>query len=222
VPRPGDIRCQGIYGEKYRIEELRGTQCIQTVDPEDAFCAMHKEIPEERRCHGKGKPHYAMRNQTVCGIHGGKSPQNLRAAERRRSQEKLVKQVTRFLEKNGFDAVTNPLEELQQVAGETVAIKDYLRGFVQKIEDIRYQGGSGEQIRGELQAYQAALRDTVNVLSIMARLDIDSRLVRVEEAKAALLIAAVNGALVDAGVAGELAQRIRDAIANRLEAIERA
>lgn len=222
IRRPDDHPCAGIYGDKYRIEEKRGHPCERWIAVDKEFCGAHQEIPEDRRCHGKGKPHLAMKNQHVCGIHGGKAPHNLRAAERRRVKEKLVQQVARFLEKNGFERVTNPLEELQEVAGETVAIKDYLRGFVQRIEEIRYQGGSGEQIRGELQAYQAALRDTVNVLAVMARLDIDGRLVRVEEAKAVLLIEAVNGALGDAGVSGELAQRIRDAIADRLEAIEQA
>jgi hypothetical protein len=222
VPRPGDVRCKGIYGSKYKKDPSKiGCQCEVMLDAGKEYCAAH-DIPEGRRCRGKGRPHYALRGQVLCGLHGGKAPRNLAAAARRLDKEKLVKQVARFLEKHGFESVTNPLEELQQVAGETVAIKDYLRGFVQKIEEIRYQGGAGEQIRGELQAYQAALRDTVNVLSIMARLDIDGRLVRVEEAKALLLIKAVNGALADAGVSGELAQRIRDAIADRLEAIDQA
>ena len=120
--------------------------------------------------------------------------------------------------KLGFEPVENPFVALQWVAGETMAIKDVLRGEVERLESLRYQGAAGEQIRGELAAYQAALRDTVNVLSIMAKLEVDVHLARIEEAKAQILIEAVVGAMEDVGITGGLALRLREAVADRLDA----
>jgi hypothetical protein len=101
----------------------------------------------------------------------------------------------------GFTAVEDPLRALQLLAGELVAVKDWLRGEVERLRAIRYTDDKGaEQLRGELTAYQAALRDTMTALATIARLNIDERLARINERQAEAVLRAIDAALDAAGV----------------------
>ncbi|MEU3340689.1 hypothetical protein [Streptomyces sp. NPDC006668] len=109
--------------------------------------------------------------------------------------------------------------ELQRLAGELVAVKDWLRGEVERLESMRYQGGSGEQIRGELSAYQAALRDTASVLATMARLRIDERLVQLSEAQAGLVARVIRSVLSDLELTAEQEARVPEVVPRRLREV---
>jgi hypothetical protein len=119
----------------------------------------------------------------------------------------------------GGEAVDNPLTVLGEVAGELVAVKNHFRGLVERLESIRYQGGSGEQIRGELTAYQAALRDTINAVGLMAKLNIDERLATISEKQAGVVIAAIEAALAHAGITGQQAAEAKQVAARRLRSV---
>lgn len=150
-----------------------------------------------------------------CRLHGGNTPTQAAAALR----QVAMGEAREAVRKLGFSPVGDPLTALQGVAGELVAVKDWLRGEAERLERIRYEGGSGEQIRGELLAYQAALRDTVNVLTALAKLNIDERLATITEKQAERVIKAVNAALDEAGVGGEVAAGARKAAARVLRAV---
>lgn len=150
-----------------------------------------------------------------CKLHGGSTKTQVISAERQRVQFEARAAVRKL----GFEPIVEPYSQLQMVAGELVAVKDWLRGEVERLEEIRYRGGSGEQIRGELLAYQTALRDTVNVLTAMARLRVDEQLVRIEEKKAAIMVAAVEAGLAEIGIAGPDAFRAKQAIARHLRVL---
>lgn len=153
------------------------------------------------------------RGALVCRFHGGKARQVAAKAAERVSLEG-ARAVVRTL---AWQPVDNPLTALSEVAGEIVALKDHLRDEVERLERIRFEDARGaEQIRGELQAYQAALRDTVNVLGVIGKLNIDERLVRVTEAQAEMVMAAVDAALDFAGVSRETRPGAKKAAAGRL------
>lgn len=218
-PRPDDVRCQGIYGEKYRVEALRGTQCVQPVDPAVGYCGMHKEIPEDRRCHGKGKPHYAMKNQSLCGIHGGKAPHMLAAAERRGAEAELEVKVSKVLAKLDVAPVDNPLVALSQLAGQVVAWQDALAERVNSLTEIRYEDAKGaEQLRAEVSLYERAMDRCNTVLGNIGRLNIDERLARVTEKQAETIIKAIDAGLLAAGITGEQAIQVKTTVAKRLRA----
>ena len=94
--------------------------------------------------------------------------------------------------------MTDPIGELENIAGQAVALTNLLRGVVADLEQIRYVGGLGqgtENIRGELQAYLSAMTRTESVLAKLVSLNLDERRVRVQEAQAAALVAALGTVL---------------------------
>src|SRR5438105_32638 len=130
------------------------------------------------RCAAKsrrtGKPcgAWPIKGGTVCRLHGGSSPQ-ARARAAARVAEQQAQAAVRKLE---ITPTADPLTALGLVAGELIALKDHLRTEFEKLQALRYSGAGAEQIRGELQAYQSVLRDTVNALGVLAKMNIDERL----------------------------------------------
>ena len=74
------------------------------------------------------------------------------------------------------------LEALAQLAGEVVALKDFLSRMVASLEALSYDGGAkvGEQAKVEMLLYERALDRAERVLATIARLNVDERLVRLE------------------------------------------
>ena len=218
--RPGDIRCGGIYGEKYRQRpEKRGEQCEQWVDPEVGFCSMHKEIPEERRCKGKGLPHLAMKNQQVCGIHGGKTPQALKAAERRGAEADLEAKITKVLARLDIAPVDNPLSALSQLAGQVVAWQQALAAKVNELTELRYQDAKGgEQLRSEVALYERAMDRCNTVLGNISRLNIDERMAVINERQADRVMEAIDALLEHLGIFGDQAVAAKRIVARKLRA----
>lgn len=184
--------------------------------------------PDESRCTGTTKNRdragercgeWALKGQKVCKAHGGATPQARKAAAKRIAEAKLNEEANEVLTSLGGEPVSNPLTVLGELAGELVAVKNHFRGLVERLESVRYQGGSGEQIRGELTAYQAALRDTMNAVGLMAKLNIDERLAIITEKQAAKVIAAIDAALISAGVVGEAAVSAKKVAARKLRAV---
>lgn len=213
---PDGQRCRGIYGEKYKGDpELIGTRCLQPGG-DDGYCAQHRQIPEDRRCKGKGKPHWAMQGQTVCGIHGGKAPQNLKAAERRIAEADLEAKVMKTLARLDVGPVDNPLTALSQLAGQVVAWQEALAERVNALTEIRYLGGAGEQLRAEVALYERAMDRCNTVLGNIARLNIDERLAKVSEQQAEKIIGALDALLVHLGISGDQAVEAKKFLARKL------
>jgi hypothetical protein len=232
---PDDQRCQGIYGEKYRQRpELRGQRCEQPKRPGTDYCLKHN-IPDERRCTANYSKNntdpekaghrcvcWAMKGQNVCGIHGGKAPKSLAAAERRLAEADLEVKVTKTLAKLDVGPVENPLTALSQLAGQVVAWQEALADRVNALTDIRYLGGAGEQLRAEVALYERAMDRCNTVLGTIARLNIDERLMKIEEKKAAVFMEAIQAGLVAAGLTPEQTTRAKQVIAQKLRAVRAA
>lgn len=156
-----------------------------------------------------------VKGARVCRYHGGKARQVAAKAAERVATDRARTVVRKLTWKR----VDDPLSALAELAGEITAVKDHLRGEVERLEELRYTGVAAEQIRGELQAYQAALRDTVSVLATIAKLDIDARLAAITEAQASVVMAAIDAALDAAEVARERRPEAKRAAAGRLRAV---
>lgn len=154
-----------------------------------------------------------------CKLHGGSTRTVSKGARR----VLLERQARKALADFDLEPVTNPLEALQQHAAEVMSLRDYLRDQVSRLEALRYEGGSGEQVRAELAAYQAALRDTTAVLTAMARLDLDDRIVkintRISEQQAELVVQAIRATLSALDLSAEQKAQANGIIARELRAL---
>ncbi|CAN5388450.1 hypothetical protein BH10ACT8_BH10ACT8_11270 [soil metagenome] len=140
----------------------------------------------DRQCTAKSK-----RNQRRCGSHAmlgaercyhhlGKDPQAHKAAAN------LQRAATRVLAHRGIPVpIGDPLQELLDLAAEARSFKQALAELVGDLTTMRYSTiGGGEQLRSEVAVYERAMDRVGRLLVDIARLDIDSRVVGIQEAQA--------------------------------------
>ena len=119
-------------------------------------------------------------------------------------------------------AVTNPLEELGSLVSEVILYKDYCAQQVAKLRgEVRYEGRSGEQLRAEVALYERSLDRAGKLLVEWSKLNIDERLSRIEEAKAAMILEVVRRSLLSADLTDEQRRKAEDTAIKELRAIER-
>lgn len=150
-----------------------------------------------------------------CKLHSGSTPSGKAVAARQR----VKAEAEAALRGMNIEPINDPLTELAHHAGEVRAMRDVLRDEVNRLEELRYKGATGEQIRAELGAYQTALRDTTAVLVQYARLNIDERLTQIEEKKAERVVAAINAVIDFLGVTGQQAAQAREIAVRHLRAV---
>lgn len=172
-----------------------------------------------RRClahNRQGGPcgHQPANGSDVCRLHGGSSPQAKAKAHLR-----LVEgQARRFVDLQGAAPVEDPIAALAQLGGEALALKDALATTVADLEQVRYQGRVGEQVRGEIQALLNAMGQAERLLVALAKLDLDERRVRLDESKAALVAGVIERVLQAAGLDPSRIE-VRRLVAAELEAV---
>lgn len=153
----------------------------------------------------------------VCKFHGGNAPQAKAAAARRRVEV----EARQVLAELGVSPVGDPLEALLRLAGQVLAWQEATAALVNRLDSVRYAGANGaEQLRAEVQLYERAMDRAIQVLSAIARLGIDERLVAVTEKQADAVVGAINAALEAAGVSGDQAERARRAAARHLRSVD--
>jgi hypothetical protein len=150
---------------------------------------------ESRRCLAKnreGQPcqRWSIRGGTRCTNHGGGSPQARRKAAENLLQIQLLKLVP---DPDDRAPITDHIEELFQLAEEIKAVKDTLAVMVNDLADIGYRGGlqydedgrlvgvGTEQTRAEFTAYERSLERLGKMLVDIAKLDLDTRRLKITE-----------------------------------------
>lgn len=228
---PGtDQRCQAIITSRLNPERI-GEQCKNWKMPSGGdYCAVHRDWGE-RRCTGTySKGHekagqrcvqVAMRGQSVCEKHGGlvQKPRLVAAEKERKLQARMVKLLDRFGANSEAANFDNPLEALKLLANELFDHKEQMRKYVDHLDgEVRYESkAGGEQLRAEMALYERAMDRCVNLLAGIAKLNIDERLAKIEEAKILIIITAIDTALNRAGITGDQAATMRREIANELK-----
>jgi hypothetical protein len=232
VPRPDDHQCAGTYGAKYnKRPDMVGKPCECWIAPDKDFCTAHRPLADEDRCTGHlsknhktdpgGRcPCRAMKGQRVCGLHGGHTPAAKVAAKKRIDEAQLEARLTRTLARLQVTPVENPLTALSQLAGQVVAWQDALADRVNALSEIRYEDAKGgEQLRAEVALYERAMDRCNTVLGTIGRLNIDERLVAINERQARVVIDVIQAVLDFLGVTGEQATEAKKLAARKLRAV---
>jgi len=149
---------------------------------------------------------------TPCRLHGG----NTRNHRKKAAEADAEARARALLAELDIQPCEDPLTELQLLGGEVVAWKNTIRGLVNDLTEIRYEGEHGEQLRAEIALFERALDRCERVLTSIAKLGLDERLVRIREGQGRLIAAVVLGVFADLGLDGEVQQAARAAIAERL------
>jgi hypothetical protein len=132
-------------------------------------------------------------------MHGAGSPSVKRAAARRVAEAKARAAVDAEIARTGriVKPGQDPLSVLEDSLADVVAIKERLGGIVGRLSDpeLRYRGRAGEQLRGELAAYMASLRDVTKTAETMVKLDIAGKRAELDRQLAYAIVAMVKAAL---------------------------
>lgn len=133
-----------------------------------------------------------------CRSHLGKSPKVFK--DERDLKAQAAKVGARLVRDGIVKPIEDPLTRLLQLAEEADGWLAGLREEVGKLEEIRYRIGAGEQQRTEVRLYTEAMDRLGKFLVDVARLNIDERLTRIEEAKVAMIVTVLQRVLRANGV----------------------
>lgn len=151
-----------------------------------------------------------------CRLHGGSTASQTTRANRQRVEA----EARSVLAEIGATSVDDPLAALLRLAGQVVSWQEATAALVNGLDELRYEDSKGgEQLRSEVQMYERAMDRAANVLSAIARLNIEERLARVSEQQAAAVVAAIEAGLAAAGIEGDRVIEARRAVARHLRSV---
>jgi len=152
-----------------------------------------------------------------CRKHFGSTPSGNKAAERERTETEARKLLDGIGE---YDPVADPVDELRRLAGRAVRWLDVLEGIIADLERLRYSTKTAEQIDGRIVVFERAMDRCSTILQGLARLNLDERSVRVQEAQVAILAGALAQALAESSLPAEEQQVIRVRVAELVAAAD--
>lgn len=166
-------------------EKGYGTRCSSRSKTRMRLVAQG-ELPEDTDVQCRKD---AITGGNVCVTHGGKNPKVRAKALQRTAERKFNAELEQLADAHFATPVDNPLAALQQLAGEVVMLKEVFSQRVARLKDPGYASKAGEQLKTDVAVYERALDRCGKVLTDIARLNIDERLVRIEERQAELMVA---------------------------------
>jgi hypothetical protein len=144
-----------------------------------------------------------------CQAHGGMAPQ-VRAAAARRVNDTELRVAIKERMIIGSEPITDPFVELRRLAGEAVTWKDKLGAMVDDLAGTYAEETAfGKQIDATVRLFRAAMNDCANLLGMMAKLNIDERQLKLDEATVQLIFRAIEEGLKAAGVSGPAAMEAK-------------
>lgn len=136
-----------------------------------------------------------------CRNHAGRSAEVIRAQhEAQQNAVRLFRARQAAAQREGLVEYVDPLEELHRLAGEVLMWRDVCRELVGALPELRYRAGAaGEQVRAEVGLYERSLERAEKLLADLVRLGIEERLVKLNQARAAVIERVIDGVLYDLG-----------------------
>lgn len=167
------------------------TDPMETAGPLAPHGATGTQCSARAKATGERCRRAAIRGGSVCPVHGGRAPQVVAAARRRREAAEVEEEVRDLLAFTSFDGVRDPLEALARLADESLAFKEALGAKVNALGgQIRYKAsGTGtEQVRGEVVAYERSMDRAYKILDSLAKSGFEERRTRLSELQATQLV----------------------------------
>lgn len=168
-------------------------------------CAQCGEIHGKCRAHSKQTGGPCLSNEVmpgglVCRIHGGYSPQAVKAAQERESRRIMTElyeaDPQAAIAAYGTAAISDPLEALSRLAASAMHMMDALGQRVNALEEIRYENDKGgEQARTELKFYLSAMDRVGKFLDMLIKSGFEDRRLKLDEQTAAMFVTAMQRVL---------------------------
>jgi hypothetical protein len=183
------------------------------------------EDQERPRCGAKRRGieetcrQWPMRGGTRCRNHGGASPQAKAKAADNLAVTRAERFADRYLRKIEIVPVTNPLEELAKLAGIAVAWQQVMQKLVDDLDQLRYRAIDTEQVRGEVLLFERSMDRAASVLAMMAKLDIENRLVKITDRQAEAVEKALLAAMYEMRIDPERMEPAMLTVAKHLRAV---
>lgn len=136
-----------------------------------------------------------MKGQMVCRMHGGSTPGGLATGRRVQAEAQMGATLGRL----GYRPVSDPLTALADVAGEIMAWKDLAAAHVARLQEMARDNeiSGSEEVRASITVFERAMDRAASTLVAIAKLNIDERLARISEQRAAAMAEVFRRAMAD-------------------------
>lgn len=189
---------------------------------------MPQPRPDDKRCTalsrntGERCGQWAMKGQTKCRYHGGKSPNALRKVKERQVEKKILTELERAkLTGKATQGNTDPLGELQKLTAELIHMKDQLTQRVNDLGDnmANYTAEGAEAVKVEIDIYLKVIDKLTKTLDIALKHDIEGKKLSLETAKAELVAACLTRVLTALDLPKATTDRAKTLLAEEFQKI---
>lgn len=152
-----------------------------------------------------------------CKLHGGTTPSGVKAAAAAEGRYLLGVLVP------NREPVDDPTAELRRVGAIVLTWMEACQDTIEHLKNFRYKGSTGvEQLRAEVPVFERAMDRATLLLATLAKLGLDEREVAVSEAKAQMLLRALEAGLAENGIVGPQASAVKQATGRHLRVVRSA
>jgi hypothetical protein len=151
----------------------------------------------------------------TCKFHGGCTPSSSKAAAEQETRYLLGQLVP------DREPVEDPAAELRRIASLALTWMEACGSAIADLKNFRFLDAKGaEQLRSEIPMFERSMERAANLVAVIARLGLDEREVAVSEAKAQMLLRALEAGLAEHGITGPQAAAIKQATGRHLRLIK--
>jgi hypothetical protein len=149
-----------------------------------------------------------------CKLHGGSVPNGIKAASEAEGRYLLGQLIP------DREPVDDPTAELRRVGAIVLTWMEACQETIEHLKDFRYQDDKGgEQLRSEIPVFERAMDRATVLLATLAKLGLDEREVAVSEAKAQMMLRALEAGLAENGIIGPQATAVKQATGRHLRLV---
>lgn len=150
-----------------------------------------------------------------CKLHGGCAPSGEVAAAEQETRYLLGQLVP------DRAPVDDPAGELRRIAAIALTWMEACGEAIRDLKNFRFLDAKGaEQLRSEIPMFERSMERAANLLAVIAKLGLDEREVAVSEAKASMLLRALEAGLAEHGITGPQAAAIKQATGRHLRLVK--